>query len=163
MVDLAEDLEPAGERLAQLVPLVQATSVGVGRDKGADDFDTLDLALLLLEDCSWDAVDATRRADGLDLGVVRHAAAVLESVGLQALEGVCSCLLCSVAIDAARMAHVRVVGLAQDLSRPKLALRAAEGEVVREAAAVGGEDAALLPALSRADDLSHDGREKSRH
>ena len=58
------------------------------------------------------------------------------------------------------MAHVRVVGLAQDLSRPKLALRAAEGEVVREAAAVGGEDAALLPALSRADDLSHDGRER---
>ena len=70
LVDLVEYLEPAGERLAQLVPLVQATRVGVGRDKGADDFDTLDLALLLLEDCSWDAVDATRRADGLDLGVV---------------------------------------------------------------------------------------------
>ncbi len=34
--------------------------------------------------------------------------------------------------------------------------------MVREAAAVGGEDAALLPALrlSRADDLSHDGRER---
>ncbi len=32
--------------------------------------------------------------------------------------------------------------------------------MVREAAAVGGEDAALLPALSRANDLSHDGRER---
>ena len=61
---------PANVLHSWLVPLVQATRVGVGRDKGADDFDTLNLALLLLEDCSWDAVDATRRADGLDLGVV---------------------------------------------------------------------------------------------
>ena len=37
-----------GKEIGKLVP-----------PQGADDFDTLDLALLLLEDCSWDAVDAT--------------------------------------------------------------------------------------------------------